>query len=191
MFSKFYLYHYIITKLFLKLSTASSSLLRFIWYREALQNSQYFAGFKCIFLISTFLFVFWLNITDAFPHDYNSSLVWVKAWLRAGAKPLPKPTMNPFSDVYMCITSQQKKLAWLRRSYRSNFIASGELVGFCIIQNWVCHFYTSYFAWCLCFSYDINWITERQTDKLAELLRFNICVWELPLKHHWDRRTKC
>ena len=53
---------------------------------------------KCFFL---FGLKFHWSMFRKFPTDNKSVLVQVMAWHQTGAKPLPEPMMNYFTDAYM------------------------------------------------------------------------------------------
>ena len=72
------------------------------------QNGRSFADdiFKCIFMNEKFCILIRISLSLNFgskgPIDNKSALIWVMAWCRTGAKPLPKPMLTQFNDAYMC-----------------------------------------------------------------------------------------
>ena len=59
--------------------------------------------FKCIFLDENVRISIKISLkfVPKGPTDNKSALVQVMAWRRTGAKPLPEPMLNQFTDAYM------------------------------------------------------------------------------------------
>ena len=69
------------------------------------QNDHHFEDdiFKCIFLNENICVwhIIWLKFVPKGPIDNNSALVQIRAWRRAGDKPLSEQMLTHFTDAYM------------------------------------------------------------------------------------------